>query len=186
MNKKMLRQYLDLFLVFFRIGAFTFGGGYAMIPLIEKEIVTNRGWIANEDILDLFAIGQSIPGAIAINTSSLVGYKIAGKRGALCATFGVVLPSFLIITIIASFFQTIADDKNVKAVFVGINAAVVFLIIKAAMKKMKAAMIDKVTKSVFAITVLKILLTNISPIILIICGGILGMISYRKSGGNSL
>jgi len=185
-HKNMLKQYLDLFLVFLKIGTFTFGGGFAMIPLIEREIVTNNGWIESEDILDLFAISQSIPGAIAINTSTLVGYKIAGKRGALFATIGVVLPSFIIITSIASFFSSIGDNPNVGAIFTGINAAVIFLIINAALRMMKTSLVDKLTITIFAITLILILVTDITPIILIIAGAIPGTLSYLRKGGSWL
>lgn len=174
------RLYFDLFLVFFKIGAFTFGGGYAMIPLIEKEIVSNKKWIEKDDIIDLFAISQSIPGAIAINTSTLVGYKIAGRRGAIFATLGVILPSFVIITSIAMFFMKISDSAVVEAVFVGINAAVIVLILLAAKKMIKAAITDWLTIIILIITVIAILFTTISPIVLIILGSIPGVVIYYK------
>ncbi len=100
----MFDKVIKLFMSFFKIGLFTFGGGFAMIPLIEKEIVDTRKWIHREDIIDLFAISQSIPGAVAINTATLVGYKVAGRIGAIVATAGVALPSIVIISLIAVFF----------------------------------------------------------------------------------
>lgn len=171
--------YLELFKVFFKIGSFTFGGGYAMIPLIEEEIVVNKQWVKKEEVFDLFAISQSIPGAIAINTSTLVGYKIAGKLGAIAATFGVILPSFLIITLIATFFSTIAGSSVVKALFAGINGAVVVLILLAGIKMLKLAIHDVLSVIIAIVTVVLILFTDISPIYLIIAGGIIGFILYE-------
>lgn len=170
--------YLELFKVFFKIGAFTFGGGYAMIPIIEEEIVDNKAWVKKEEVFDLFAISQSIPGAIAINTSTLVGYKIAGKLGAICATLGVILPSFFIITIIATFFSKISDSVTVHAIFKGINGAVIVLILLAARKMLKIALHDSLSVILVIITVALILFTNISPIFIILFGGLLGLGLY--------
>lgn len=174
----MFKLYLELFKVFFKIGAFTFGGGYAMIPLIEEEIVENKKWVEKEDVFDLFAISQSIPGAIAINTSTLVGYKIAGRLGAIFATFGVILPSFIIITIIATFFTKIADNLTVHAIFKGINGAVIVLILLAAKKMLKIALHDSLSVALVIISVILILFTNISPIFLILGGAITGLSLY--------
>ncbi|MDF1616498.1 chromate transporter [Petrocella sp. FN5] len=175
-----MKTYLELFLAFLKIGAFTFGGGYAMIPLIEKEVVIHKKWVHKDEIMNLFSIAQSIPGAIAINTSTLIGYKVAGRRGAIAATSGVILPSFIIIISIATFFGMIADAPAVKAVFIGINGAVVALILVAAKKMIKGAVVDGVTLMIFIVTVLCVTFTNLSPIWFIILGGILGFISYRQ------
>ncbi|MGV8979705.1 chromate transporter [Clostridium sp.] len=174
------KELMDLFWVFFRIGAFTFGGGFAMIPLIEKEIVTNKKWIEKEDIINLFAVSQSIPGAIAINTSSLVGYKIGGKKGAIVATIAVIAPAFMIIICIATFFTKIADSNGVKAVFVGINAAVIVMISMASVNMIKAGVNDIVTLVIMLLTVISILFFNISPILMIILGSFVGIIKYIK------
>lgn len=174
----MIKTYWELFKVFFKIGAFTFGGGYAMIPLIEEEIVEHKKWVKKEDVFDLFAISQSIPGAIAINTSTLVGYKIAGKLGAICATFGVILPSFIIISLIASFFSKIADVPVVMAIFTGINGAVIVLVLLAALKMLKIAIHDALSVAIVVVTVCLILFTDISPIYLIISGGLIGYLLY--------
>ncbi|MCF8018579.1 MAG: chromate transporter [Vallitaleaceae bacterium] len=175
-----MKTYLELFLAFLKIGAFTFGGGYAMIPLIEKEVVVHKKWVHKDEIINLFAIAQSIPGAIAINTSTLIGYKVAGRRGAIAATTGVILPSFVIIITIATFFSMIADTPAVKAIFLGINGAVVALILMAAKKMIQSAVVDGMTLMIFIGTVLCVILTNMSPIWVIILGGILGMVSYRQ------
>lgn len=120
-----------LFCIFFKIGAFTFGGGYAMIPLIQREVVENHKWITDEDILDIIAIAESTPGPIAINSATFVGYKIAGFWGAAAATFGVVLPSFVIISIISFILDKFQEVRAVKYAFFGIRAGVLALLIKA-------------------------------------------------------
>ncbi|MBE6759066.1 MAG: chromate transporter [Ruminococcaceae bacterium] len=131
MKEGKLKGCLRLFLSFFRIGAFTFGGGYAMIPLIQKEAVEKRAWMTDDDILDIVAIAESTPGPIAINAATFIGSRVAGFWGALCATLGVVLPSFAIILAISFALREFADIKPVKYAFMGIRAGVLALIIKA-------------------------------------------------------
>ena len=125
------KRILTLFLTFFKIGAFTFGGGYAMIPLIQREIVEKHGWITDDDILDIFAIAESTPGPIAINAATFVGWRVAGFFGAALATFGVVLPSFVIILLISFLLTTFADIAAVQYALFGIRAGVLALLIKA-------------------------------------------------------
>ncbi len=136
---------LSLFLTFFRIGAFTFGGGYAMIPLIQHETVEKKGWIKDDDILEIVAIAESTPGPIAINTATFVGYKTSGVLGAFCATLGVVLPSFIVISLIANLLREFQDIKVVKYAFWGIRAGVLSLIVKALW-----TMYKKLNKNVFS------------------------------------
>ena len=123
-----LRVCLSLFTTFFKIGAFTFGGGFAMIPLIEREMIDRRGWIARGDFLELLTLAQSAPGPIALNSAVFVGYKIAGYRGAFSAVAGVVLPSFVIILLIAIYFTDIRENRYVDAAFKGMRPAVIALI----------------------------------------------------------
>lgn len=175
MNNKLLFQ---LFITFLKIGAFTFGGGYAMIPLIEKEVVTKKKWIKEEDIIDLFAVSQSIPGAIAINSSTFIGYKIARKKGAIIATAGVILPSLIIITIIASFFTKFQDNPIVKDSFLGIRSCIVGLIAVAGIKVSKSAIKDKFTFAVLFIAAIAIMIFDVQPIMIILSGAILGIILY--------
>lgn len=130
MNDKMKRAW-ELFLVFFKIGAFTFGGGYAMIPLIQKETVETKGWITDEDILEIVAIAESTPGPIAINSATFVGYKVCGVLGSFLATLGVVLPSFVVILAISYVLKGLQNFKAVQYAFNGIRAGVLALIIKA-------------------------------------------------------
>ena len=127
-SKKRLWQ---LFVTFLKIGGFTFGGGYAMIPLIQKETVENKGWITDEDILEIIAIAESTPGPIAINSATFVGYRTAGFWGAVCATTGVVLPSFLIILGISYVLRQFQEIKAVQYAFNGIRAGVLALLFKA-------------------------------------------------------
>ncbi|MBQ8506077.1 MAG: chromate transporter [Clostridia bacterium] len=122
---------LEIFLTFLKIGAFTFGGGYAMIPLIQREVVEKKKWITDEDILDIVAIAESTPGPIAINAATFVGYRTAGFRGAFCATFGVVLPSFIIIALISFVLEQFQGLKAVQYAFFGVRAGVLALILKA-------------------------------------------------------
>lgn len=121
----------QLFLTFFKIGGFTFGGGYAMIPLIQKETVENHGWITDDDILEIIAIAESTPGPIAINSATFVGYRTAGVLGAMCATLGVVLPSFVVILAISYVLRQFQEIKAVQYAFNGIRAGVLALLFKA-------------------------------------------------------
>lgn len=125
------KRILSLFAAFFKIGAFTFGGGYAMIPLVQKEVVDKRKWITDGDILDIVAIAESTPGPIAINSATFVGYKVAGFFGALAATLGVTLPSFVIIAVIARVLKEFEQVQAVRYAFNGVRAGVLALIVKA-------------------------------------------------------
>ncbi len=126
-----LQKALSLFVTFFKIGAFTFGGGYAMIPLIQKEVVENKKWITDDDILEIIAIAESTPGPIAINSATFVGYRVCGVLGSAFATFGVVLPSFVIILLISYVLRQFQEIKAVQYAFNGIRAGVLALLIKA-------------------------------------------------------
>lgn len=142
---KRYNSLLKLFLTFFKIGAFTFGGGYAMIPLIEAEVVEKHNWITKDDILEIFAIAESTPGPIAINSATFIGYRVCGALGSAFATLGVVLPSFIIITIIAFVLQEFQSLKVVQYAFFGIRAGVLALIVKAFI-----SMYKKLKKTAFA------------------------------------
>lgn len=133
-----MKQLFSIFLTFMKIGAFTFGGGYAMIPLIQKETVENHKWVTDEDILNVVAIAESTPGPIAINAATFVGHHVAGFAGAVAATLGVVLPSFLIILAISGILQQFQDLKVVRYAFNGIRVGVLVLLMKALWKMFKA------------------------------------------------
>ena len=136
MNKKA--GLLDLFLTFARIGGFTFGGGYAMLPMLQREVVEKRGWCTDEELMDYYAIGQCTPGIIAVNTATFVGQKTRGAAGGIMATLGVVAPSLVIITVIAAFIQNFADLAIVQNAFAGIRVCVCVLILNAVLKLLKA------------------------------------------------
>lgn len=172
-----------LFLAFLKIGAFTFGGGYAMIPLIQKEAVEKKGWISDEDILEIVAIAESTPGPIAINAATFVGYRVAGLLGAFLATLGVVLPSFLIILAISFVLRQFRELKAVQYAFRGIRAGVLALIAKAllAMYKQcpKSAMSYVVIAAAFVcVAFLKV---NVLPVIVgCACVGLVASLWARK------
>ena len=132
----------ELFWTFFKIGAFTFGGGYAMLPMLQKEVVEKRGWASEEELMDYYAIGQCTPGIIAVNTATFVGQKTAGIAGGIIATLGVVFPSLIIITIIAAFIQNFSDLAIVQNAFAGIRVCVCVLILNAVVKLWKKSVVD--------------------------------------------
>ena len=129
--KEKIKRLFQVFFTFFRIGAFTFGGGYAMIPLIQKEAVEKRKWVTDDDILEIIAIAESTPGPIAINSATFVGYRTCGVLGAACATFGVVLPSFVVILAISYVLKEFQNIRAVQYAFNGIRAGVLALLFKA-------------------------------------------------------
>ena len=167
---------LQLFTIFFKIGAFTIGGGYAMIPLIEDEIVTKKGWVAKEDFLDLLAIAQSAPGVFAVNIAIFIGYRLRGVRGCLVTALGAILPSFLIILCIALFFLRFKENPTVEAIFKGIRPAVVALIAAPTFNLAKAAKINRYTIWIPIISALLIWLLGFSPIWIILLAGIGGYV----------
>lgn len=177
-----MKKYFEIFYSFFKIGAFTIGGGYAMIPLIEKEVVDKKQWINREDFLDMLALSQSAPGPIAINTAVFVGYKMAGIPGMIFAVLGSVLPSFLIILIIASFFVGIKDNAAVERVFNGIRPAVVALIAAPVIRLGKAAKINKKTIIIPIVVAVLVAFAKVTPIIIIIAAAALGIL-YGRQGG---
>ena len=171
--------YLESFKTFFKIGIFTLGGGYAMIPLIEEEVVNRHRWVEKEEMLDLIAIAQSCPGVFAINIAIFIGYKLNKVRGALATTLGTALPSFLIILIIAMFFHQFEDNAVVAALFRGIRPAVVALIAVPTFNLGKRAELNKFTIWIPVVSALAIWLLGVSPIWVIIAAGVGGFI-YGK------
>lgn len=168
--------YLKLFISFFKIGAFTFGGGWAMIPLIEREVVDKQNWIKREDFVDALAIAQSLPGVLAVNISILIGNKLRGLKGCLMATLGTILPSFLIILAIAIWFVQTYDNPVVERIFKGIRPAVVALIVSPVFSMAKTARINIKTVIIPIIVALSIWLGGISPIWFVLLGAIGGIL----------
>lgn len=176
-----MNELFNLFSTFFRIGGLTFGGGYAMLPMLEKEVVDEKKWATSEELLDYYAIGQATPGIIAVNTATFVGYKVKGILGALFATAGVVFPSLVIIIIIAICLQNFAKYEIVQRAFSGIRVAVAVLIIDAIAKLWKNSVIDKVGILIFLVTFIFGSFFNISPIYIVISSAILGIILKFRS-----
>ena len=171
--------YWESFKTFFKIGIFTLGGGYAMIPLIEEEVVNRHRWVSREEMLDLIAIAQSCPGVFAINIAIFIGYKLKKVRGAIATSLGTALPSFLIILIIAMFFHQFEDNKVVAAMFRGIRPAVVALIAVPTFNLGKRAQLNKFTIWIPIVSALAIWLLGVSPIWIIILAGLGGYIYGR-------
>lgn len=158
----------DLFCTYFRVGAVTFGGGYAMIPILEREIVKKKNWVTEEELLDYYAISQCTPGVIAVNAATFVGYKMKGVLGAILATLGVITPSIIIITIIANMLSIFSDNKYVESAFRGISIAVCALVFTTVI-----GLIKKNIKNLFSVIVavgafVAIGILDLSPIIVVV------------------
>ncbi|CUO88601.1 chromate transporter [Clostridium disporicum] len=175
-----MKKSLELFLSIFKIGTFTFGGGYAMIPLIEEEVVVNKGWISKEEFLDILVVSQSLPGALAVNTSVFLGYKIGGFIGAMVALLAVILPSFLIILIIAVFFMKFRDNYYVNAAFKGITAAVPMLVLIGAISLSKGLEKNIRTLITIIVGIIALAFFNIHPVLVIIISGLYGVIFLKN------
>ena len=184
-DKEIVSIYTESFKTFFKIGLFTIGGGYAMIPLIEKEVVENKKWIGKEDFIDLLAVAQSAPGVFAVNMSIFIGYKLRGLKGCLCTALGTILPSFLIILAIALFFEQFKENRHVEAVFKGIRPAVVALIAAPCIKMAVTAKINRQNIWIPILSTVLICLCGLSPIYIIIAAAIGGIVyNLSKEGGN--
>ena len=168
---------LQLFLTFLKIGAFTFGGGYAMIPIIQKEIVEKRKWITDDDILEIIAIAESTPGPIAINSATFVGYRVAGFFGAFFSTLGVVLPSFVIILVISFVLREFQHIKAVQYAFNGIRAGVLALLFKALVAMYKKAPKGLVSYIVIACSFLITAFFDINVLFVILGCAVFGLVS---------
>ena len=170
---------LRLFLTFFKIGAFTFGGGYAMIPLIQREAVEKNKWISDEDVLEIIAIAESTPGPIAINAATFVGFRTCGFWGAFWATFGMVLPSFVIITIITRVLQQFQELRVVRYAFMGIRAGVLAMILKALWNMYRKCPKHPMAYVIFAVAFLMVALLKVNIIVVILLCAVLGLVSSR-------
>ena len=170
-----MKELLDLFLTFARIGGLTFGGGYAMLPMLQREVVEKRGWATEEELMDYYAIGQCTPGIIAVNTATFIGSKVRGVIGGITATLGVVFPSLVIISVIAAFISNFADLAAVKDAFAGLRVRVLVLILNAVVKLGKASVKDAVTLCIFLAVLAASVLLDLSPIIFVVCAAIAGI-----------
>ena len=170
-----MRTYFALFKAFFRVGILTFGGGYAMLPILQREVVEGRGWCTDEELTDDYAIGQCTPGIIAVNTATFIGFKQKGVPGAIVATYGLVAPSFLIISIIAALLQNFAQYAIVQNAFAGIRVAVAVLILNAVVKLLKSSVVDKLTLAIFLAVFLLATVLSVSPVVFVLAAGLLGV-----------
>lgn len=175
-----MKKIIEMFIAFFKIGAFTFGGGYAMIPLIEEEVVNNKKWIEKNEFMDILVVSQSLPGALAVNCSIFLGYKIGGFLGAIMALLAVILPSFFIIIIIAAFFMQFRNNYYVNAAFKGISAAVPILVLVGAISLGKGLNKNKTTILTIILGLVGLIIFKIHPIIVIIISAVYGIIFLRK------
>jgi len=168
-----------LLFAFIKIGFFTFGGGYAMLPMVKKEIVEHYKWATEEEVLDMFAIGQITPGIIAVNTATFIGYKVKGFWGAVFATIGVVLPNLIIVSIICGFLYKFRQNQYVTYAFNGIIAVIAALITNAVIKLWKNGIKDYIGVSLFVIAFIFIAFTKFSPVYMVIFGALVGLFVKR-------
>ena len=175
-----MKDLFDLFCTFARIGAVTFGGGYAMLPILQREVVENKGWAPEEELMDYFAIGQCTPGIIAVNTATFVGQKNKGIPGGIVATLGVVFPSLVIISILAGVIEAFSHISWVQHAFGGIRICVCVLILNAVVKLYKKAVVDKPTFAIFLVVTLGNLLLDLSPVVFVCIAAVCGIVLKRK------
>lgn len=174
-----MNLYLELFLTFAKVGVCTFGGGYAMLPILQREIVEKRGWATDEELTDYFAIGQCTPGVIAVNTATFVGHKLKGIPGGILTSLGVVFPSLIIITIIAAFLKNFAEFAVVQHALAGVNAAVVALIFSSVIKLGKSTLKDALSVVIFLAVLVLAFVVGLSPVLLIVAAGVVGYVARR-------
>ena len=177
MLKDKLKRFWTLFVTFFKIGLFTFGGGYAMIPMIQREIVGNKKWITQEDVLEIVAIAESTPGPIAVNSATFVGYHVSGFWGSVLATFGVVLPSFVIITVIAKVLREFQSIRAVKYAFWGIRAGILALVFKAFRSMYRQCPVSVISYGIAALAFLCAAILKMNVQLVIVGCALLGLAS---------
>jgi len=171
-----MKKIYNLFLTFFKIGAFTFGGGYAMIPLMQREVVDKNKWITEEEMMDIVAIGESTPGPISINVATFVGYKLYKFWGAFFSTLGMVLPSFIVVLIISCFLNDFMEIEIVKHAFSGIRVAIIALIIKALYSMYKHCSMNLLTYIIISLSFILTTFFNINAIYVIILSALIALI----------
>lgn len=188
LTMKKLKELFKIFITMFKIGLFTFGGGYAMIAIIEKELVEKKKWLSHDEFIDMVAIAESTPGPIAINGATYIGYKKSGFFGSLLATLGVILPSFIIILAISFFYEQFIKIEYVKYAFQGIQACVAFLILSAGIKMLKKLKMNVLNTILFSITLCGVIAFSLffpqiefSSIFYILIGGTIGLVVYLIS-----
>lgn len=171
-----MKELIEIFAAAFRVGLFTFGGGYAMLPILQREVVETRGWVTEEEVLDYYAIGQCLPGVIMVNTMIFIGDKRKGRLGAIAAALGTVCPALIIITLIAALLTNFADVPAVKNAFAGIRVCVVVLILNAIIKLWKSSVVDLKCFVIFGLVVIGSLFTELTPVVFVILAAIAGIV----------
>lgn len=173
---------IDMFLTFAKVGVMTFGGGYAMLPILQREVVENKGWATEEELTDYFAIGQCTPGIIAVNTATFIGQKNKGVIGGIVATLGVVFPSLIIISLLAGVIEAFSHLVLVQHALAGIRVCVCVLILDAVVKLYKKAIVDKITLGMFIAIALAAFFLNVSPVIFVVVAAVLGIVIKALGG----
>lgn len=171
-----MNLFADLFITFAKVGVMTFGGGYAMLPILEREVVDGKGWATSEELMDYYAVGQCTPGVIAVNTATFIGQKLAGNLGGIFATLGVVFPSVVIITLIAGILENFAHLAVVQNAFAGIRVCVCVLVFNAVVKLWKNAVVDKGSLVLFLLVFLLSVFLDLSPVIFVVTTAIAGIL----------
>jgi len=166
---------LDMFITFAKVGVMTFGGGYAMLPILQREVVENKGWATEEELMDYFAIGQCTPGIIAVNTATFIGQKNKGILGGIFATLGVVFPSLIIISLLAGVIEAFSHIVIVQHAFGGIRVCVCVLILNAVVKLYKKAIVDKLTFVLFLLVALGGYFLSVSPVVFVVLSALIGI-----------
>ena len=166
---------VDLFVTFAKVGVMTFGGGYAMLPILQREVVDNKGWATEEELMDYFAIGQCTPGIIAVNTATFIGQKCRGTIGGILATLGVVFPSLIIISLLAGVITAFSHLAWVRHAFGGIRICVCVLILSAVVKLYKKAVVDKATLAIFVVVALGSYFSALSPVVFVLLAAAMGI-----------
>lgn len=178
----VFREYLELFWVFFRIGAVTFGGGLAMLPILERDLIKKRSWMTGEQLVDYFAIGQVTPGIVAVNVATFIGYNRKGIRGSLVATAGIVAPSIIVITLLAMFLENFTDIVWVQRALRGINVVVAVLLVSALWSMAKRTIIDWITALIALATLVAITVFNVSAVFVVLLSAALGVAIKFRTG----
>ena len=171
-----MKELIQLYLAWFKMGLFTFGGGYAMLPMIQKEVIEHYGWATEEEVMDYYAIGQCLPGIIAINTATFIGFHLKGVIGGIISTLGVITPSFIIISAIASLISNFSDLAIVQNALSGINVAVCVLMFNTIVGLWKKNLKNIGSYTVFAVALILSLFTDITTVLVVIVSGALGII----------
>ena len=179
-----MKEFIQLFTAWFKMGLFTFGGGYAMLPMIQREAINKYHWASEEEIMDYYAVGQCTPGIIAVNTATFVGYKVKGILGGIAATLGVISPSIIIIFLIASLINNFSQLEVVQHALNGIKVAVCVLMFVAVEKLIKGAIKDKISFTLALVAFLLAYFTNISTVLIVVCAGVVGYVLFltKKEG----